>query len=48
MQVNVQTKSGTNQFHGTLYDYFRNDAFNAADPVAHKVLPFSDQQFGGT
>lgn len=48
VQVNVQTKSGSNQFHGTLYGYFRNDAFNASDPVAHKVLPFSDQQFGGT
>ena len=48
MQVNVQTKSGSNQFHGTLYGYFRNDAFNASDPVAHRVLPFSDQQFGGT
>ncbi|HEY3940785.1 MAG TPA: TonB-dependent receptor [Bryobacteraceae bacterium] len=48
MQVNVQTKAGTNQFHGTLYGYFRNSAFNASDPVAHKVLPFSDQQFGGT
>jgi hypothetical protein len=48
MQVNVQTKSGSDHFHGTLYGYFRNDAFNAADPVAHKVLPFSDQQFGGT
>ena len=48
VQVNVQTKSGTNQFHGTLYGYFRNNDFNASDPVAHKVLPFSDQQFGGT
>jgi hypothetical protein len=48
IQINVQTKSGSNQFHGTLYGYFRNDAFNASDPVAHKVLPFSDQQFGGT
>jgi len=48
IQVNVQTKSGGNQFHGTLYGYFRNSEFNAADPVAHKVLPFSDQQFGGT
>jgi hypothetical protein len=48
IQVNVQTKSGTNQFHGTLYGYFRNSDFNASDPVAHKVLPFSDQQFGGT
>ncbi len=48
IQVNVQTKSGTNQLHGTLYGYFRKDAFNASDSVAHKVLPFSDQQFGGT
>jgi hypothetical protein len=48
MQVNVQTKSGGNNLHGTLYGYFRNDAFNASDPVAHRVLPFSDQQFGGT
>ena len=48
MQVNVQTKSGANRFHGSLYGYFRNDAFNASDSVAHKVLPFSDQQFGGT
>lgn len=48
VQVNVQTKAGTEHFHGTLYGYFRNNAFNAADPVAHAVLPFSDQQFGGT
>src|SRR5580658_2456162 len=48
LQVVVQTKSGTNAFHGTLFGYFRNCDFNAADPVAHKVLPFSDQQFGGT
>ena len=48
MQVIVQTKSGTNAFHGTLYGYFRNSEFNASDSVAHKVLPFSDQQFGGT
>jgi hypothetical protein len=48
VQVNVQTKSGTNGFHGTLYGFFRNDKFNASDSVAHRVLPFSDQQFGGT
>ncbi len=48
VQVNVQTKSGTNQFHGTLYGYFRSSTFNADDSVAHRLLPFSDQQFGGT
>ena len=47
-QVIAQTKSGSNDFHGSLYGYFRNSAMNAADPVANKVLPYSDQQFGGT
>jgi hypothetical protein len=48
LQVVVQTKSGSNNFHGSLFGYFRNSDFNAADPVAHKVLPFSDQMFGGS
>ena len=46
--VNSQSKSGTNLYHGGAFGYFRNDALNAADPIAHKVLPFSDQQYGGT
>jgi hypothetical protein len=29
---NVTMKSGTNQFHGTAYDYFVNEAFNAGQP----------------
>jgi len=29
--VNLVTKSGTNQFHGSLWEYVRNDAFNAND-----------------
>src|ERR1700761_4477114 len=46
--VNVQTKSGGNQIHGSAFGYFRNDIFNASDPIAQKVLPLSDQQYGGT
>lgn len=47
-QINAETKTGTNTYHGTAFGYFRDSAFNAADPVAHSVLPYSDQQFGGT
>jgi hypothetical protein len=51
VQVNAVTKSGTNQFAGTVSGYFRSDKFNAEDPVVGRVLPYSDQQvavtFGG-
>src|SRR2546426_3815719 len=48
MLVNAVTKSGTNSFAGTFAGYFRNDAFNAADFVAQRVLPYSNQQLSGT
>jgi hypothetical protein len=48
LQINIQTKSGSNATHGSAFGYFRNDAFNAADPIEQKVLPYSDEQFGGT
>ncbi len=47
-QINAETKAGTNLYHGTLFGYFRDNVFNASDPVAHSVLPYSDQQYGGT
>jgi outer membrane receptor protein involved in Fe transport len=31
--VNVVTKSGTNQFHGGLFEYLRDESLNANDPV---------------
>ncbi len=50
-QVNAVTKSGTNQFAGTLSGYFRSDRFNAKDFIVDRVLPYSNQQvsttFGG-
>jgi hypothetical protein len=48
MQVNAVTRSGTNQFMGTLSGYFRDDKFMAADPVAERVLPYANQQLSGT
>jgi hypothetical protein len=48
IQVQAISKSGTNQNAGSFYGFFRNDGFNAADKVAKVVLPYSDQQIGGT
>ena len=31
--INVVTKSGTNQFHGGAFEYFRDEALNANDPI---------------
>jgi hypothetical protein len=46
--VNAVTKSGTNALRGSGYGFFRNDKMKAADFVAKRVLPYSNQQFGGT
>lgn len=32
--INIVSKSGTNDLHGTLYGFFRNDAMDAANPFA--------------
>ncbi|WP_263385109.1 TonB-dependent receptor [Granulicella arctica] len=46
--VNTQSKVGTNLIHGGAFGYFRNSFFNGSDPIAKRVLNFSDQQYGGT
>ena len=48
LQVNAQSKSGTNKLHGSAYGYFRSDSLNAADPIGQRILPYSDKQYGGT
>ncbi|WP_263367458.1 carboxypeptidase-like regulatory domain-containing protein [Edaphobacter bradus] len=46
--VNAVTKSGTNQIHGSLFEFVRNGAVNAANAYSHKVDPLKRNQFGGT
>jgi hypothetical protein len=50
--VNVVTKSGTNQYHGDVYEFFRNKVLNAGSycftPGACTKPQFNQNQFGGT
>ncbi len=46
--VNVVTRSGTNKFHGTLFEYNRNAIFNARNAFAKVKDPLKRNQFGGT
>ncbi len=36
-QINTITKSGTNEFHGTLFEYHQNSALNAPDNIEKKT-----------
>lgn len=56
--VNIVTRSGTNEFHGNAFWYFRNEGLNAkdyfekydvfGDPVDREKAPFSANQYGAT
>ena len=46
--INVVTKSGTNVLHGTAYGYFRDDRFNAENPISGRTLPMNQEQYGGS
>jgi outer membrane receptor protein involved in Fe transport len=44
--INVVTKSGTTQYHATLWEFVRNTQFDARNPFLSKVTPFQQNQFG--
>jgi hypothetical protein len=53
-QISLQTRSGTNELHGTLSDYFRNDALDANNWFNDHTTPITaktaerQNDFGGT
>jgi len=49
--VSIVTKSGTNNFHGSLYEFFRNTVLNAKDyftPVGTPKAQWNQNQYGGS
>jgi hypothetical protein len=49
--INVLTKSGTNQWHGSAYDFLRNDRLDAKNyfvPATTRKPPFRQNQFGAS
>jgi Carboxypeptidase regulatory-like domain/TonB dependent receptor-like, beta-barrel len=46
--TDVTTKSGTNQFHGNLWEFFRNDKLNARNFFEDSRAEWRQNQFGGT
>ena len=49
--VNTTLKNGTNQFHGVIFEFLRNDAFDANNYITKLAglprAPFHQNQFGG-
>jgi Carboxypeptidase regulatory-like domain/TonB-dependent Receptor Plug Domain len=46
--VSAITRSGTSKYHGLIYDYLRNNVFNAKNYFLTSVTPLRQNQFGAT
>ena len=46
--INLVTRSGTNDFHGSAYEFVRNDALDARNAFARRRLPLRYNQYGGS
>ena len=46
--VSVITKSGTNKFHGSAFEFFRDRNFNATPRLFTSKAPYNQHRFGGT
>jgi len=44
--INVATKGGTNQWHGSVFEFLRNDAFDAKNFFSARTEPFKRNQYG--
>jgi hypothetical protein len=45
--VNIETKAGTNDLHGGIFEFLRNNDLNAANYFSKQVDPLKRNQFGG-
>jgi len=46
--TSIVTKSGSSRYHGTVYEFFRNDIFDTRNYFSRYVEPLKQNQFGAT